>query len=427
VSAPKSDAASAAASGWATAEREPPPNPVRIPNDRELPLQETTAGPFTWRHAYARASERRANNRVGQDYLTFQQSEGRFAFALCDGVGQSYFGELAARLLGDALLAWLWAVPPGAASADDLGTELAAWLADLTEEGTAAVAAHEHQPGLAPLVASVLERKRAAGSATTLAGGRIDLTGDGRMGVTLVALGDSRLRLWVDGAEIAVHPAEARVGHGWSTRRGIVGGQPSISLVNSRVQAVRVLAYSDGLVALDPVGEQIASADLQALIEASRADPPSDDIAVLDVWLRDVEPSGPGGESAEPVVVATSATSATAAAADAPADADADSETVVLPRTLAPSLPAPAASAPTPVPLHDPFVPVDDPFMDDHTPTPLSTPRPVPARPAPGGLPLRLVVLLVAGVAVLAVVVVLVAVWLAVVTAPSLAPAGPPG
>jgi hypothetical protein len=144
------------------------------------------------------------------------------------------------------------------------------------------------------------------------------------------------------------------------------------------------------------VTEQIASADLQALIEARRADPASDDIAVLDVWLRGVEPAGPGGESAEPVAAATPGTVADAdasdgaAAADASADAADDAETVVLPRMP-------------------------------------STARPVPARPAPGGLPLRLVVLLVAGVAVLAVAVVLVAVWLAFVTAPSLAPAGPPG
>jgi hypothetical protein len=456
-----------------TPEPEPPPHPVRIPNDGELSLQDAAAGPFAWRFAYARASERRSTDKVGQDYLTFEQADDRFAFALCDGVGQSYFGDLAARLLGDALLGWLWAAPAGGATADDLGEALTAWLTDLTDAGTAAVAAHESASTLAPLVAQVLERKRAEGSATTVTGGRIELTDDGRIRLLLVALGDSRLRVWVEGTEITVHSVESQVGHGWSTRRGIVGGPPSLSLFNSRVKAVRILAYSDGLTALDAVPDQLSSAELRQLIEESQADPASDDIAVLDVWLRNVEAGADASES-DPDASAS--------------DVADDAATLIMPR------PGPRPSSGL-LPLDEP--PLDEPLEDDApTPTvlpaswrthaqasdshaapsdPLGLPDdasptdtsaamedvrsadrddvspsapavtsdgdasrsaggpavrsalPAPVLPVRRGVPTGLVVLLVVVVVVAALLVVLAAVWLVILRAPALAPGGASG
>ena len=180
-------------------------------------------------------------------------------------MGQSYFGDLAARLLGDALLEWLWAVPAAGVSADDLGTELTTWLTDLTKAGTATVSATSCHPNLAPLIAQVLERKRAEGSATTVTGGRIDLSGDGRIRLHGGGAGGFPARVWIEGTEITVHSAASQVGSGWSNPARDRGGPPSLSMFNSQVKAVRILAYTDGLVSLDPVTDNLASPDLQRL------------------------------------------------------------------------------------------------------------------------------------------------------------------
>src|ERR1041385_7373312 len=86
---------------------------LQVAQDRETPVRAERYAAFSWRYAYARSADTRKVGDPGQDYLTFRYEEGVFAFALCDGVSQSFFGDLAARILGDALLTWLWQRPPG--------------------------------------------------------------------------------------------------------------------------------------------------------------------------------------------------------------------------------------------------------------------------------------------------------------------------
>src|SRR5204863_8715190 len=81
---------------------------LQVAQDRETPVRVERYAAFSWRYAYARSSDTRRVSDPGQDYLTFCYDDSAFAFALCDGVSQSFFGDLAARFLGDALINWLW-------------------------------------------------------------------------------------------------------------------------------------------------------------------------------------------------------------------------------------------------------------------------------------------------------------------------------
>src|SRR5512138_1232221 len=85
----------------------PGDDPIAIPQGAESPVRHAEAGPFAYRYAYYRSTETRAAGDPGQDYLTFLQTGQSFVFALCDGVSQSFFGELAARALGNSLVQWL--------------------------------------------------------------------------------------------------------------------------------------------------------------------------------------------------------------------------------------------------------------------------------------------------------------------------------
>src|SRR3954469_7654453 len=98
----------------------PVPVTVRVPIDRELALQRGSVAGLTWRYAYARSADCRRAGQVGQDFLTIRCDGRAVAFAVCDGVGQSFFGEIAAGLLGSALLDWLWAQAGAVSSDEDL-------------------------------------------------------------------------------------------------------------------------------------------------------------------------------------------------------------------------------------------------------------------------------------------------------------------
>src|SRR6266508_1024083 len=105
----------------------------------ETPLQSKHDGPFEYWHAYSRSADSRASGDTGQDYLTFHVYDGRFVFALCDGVSQSFYGDLAARLLGDMLVNWLAADPACASTSEAFALELADRLRGLTVDATGLV------------------------------------------------------------------------------------------------------------------------------------------------------------------------------------------------------------------------------------------------------------------------------------------------
>ena len=81
---------------------------IQLDQHGETPLN-NLATPFgVIRYLYSRSADSVAQETSGQDYLAFRYDEERVTFALCDGVGQSFMGELAARFLGERLVDWLW-------------------------------------------------------------------------------------------------------------------------------------------------------------------------------------------------------------------------------------------------------------------------------------------------------------------------------
>ena len=87
--------------------------PIRtqqVPQAIETPVTFVSAPEAYVRFAYSRSSDSMANQIEGQDYLCFRHNDQRLAFAVCDGVGSSFCGNLAARILGDGLLDWLWSL-----------------------------------------------------------------------------------------------------------------------------------------------------------------------------------------------------------------------------------------------------------------------------------------------------------------------------
>jgi hypothetical protein len=173
-----SDDASAPRTGDTPGEDRETPEPATVtaPIDREAGVMHGADGAFSWRWTYRRSADSQRSGAVGQDFLTFRHTADRFVFALCDGVGQSFFGEIAAQVVGSSLVDWLWSALPRDADDDDADGEtaggalrggLTGHLADLTETGTRIVDLHELPADLQPMLATVLEQKRSEGSAST--------------------------------------------------------------------------------------------------------------------------------------------------------------------------------------------------------------------------------------------------------------------
>jgi hypothetical protein len=265
-------------------------NTIRVPQDRESPLQPVKAGPFTGRYAYARSADTRAANATGQDYLTFGSDAAMFVFAVCDGVSQSFYGDIAARLLGDALIEWLAALSPTVSDRSEVRAELGERLDGLVDPARAAVMEQALPEGLPPMLVEVLQAKRAAGSESTYVCGRIDLpTASLPYGrIILSWLGDSRLRVWGPAAECTaelggVFETQQR----WSSRVGPIG-EPSVVVADALTRtgglAIHsIAAYSDGLLMLDALSSLPSDLQLSELImQGSRLD----DISVIELQIN---------------------------------------------------------------------------------------------------------------------------------------------
>ncbi|MEI6776385.1 MAG: protein phosphatase 2C domain-containing protein [Chloroflexales bacterium] len=237
------------------------------------------------RYAYARSTDSRATNDVGQDRLVLRIDDQQISLVLCDGVSQSFVGDLAARMLADALLDWLsTTVESSSATVIESLTDR---LTVLVAEAQSAIDGFMLPDDIPPMLRDVLEQKRALGSESTFIAVLIDVT-MGRM--VLAWMGDSRLRLWGIDAERTREFGESfHTAERWSSRRGAVGS-PHVAVL-TLADVTRLLIYSDGLSQLDHQGDNVLSnEELNVLIEDVGNAPTSDDVSLVEIWLQQAEP-----------------------------------------------------------------------------------------------------------------------------------------
>ena len=89
------------------------------------------------------------------------------AFALCDGVSQSFFGNLAAQQLGDALIGWLSEAIILLYTAEEIVSNLTDYLENLTESATEIIKKQPLPSDIPEMFREVLEDKRTLGSQST--------------------------------------------------------------------------------------------------------------------------------------------------------------------------------------------------------------------------------------------------------------------
>ena len=263
------------------------PQSIKVRQDQETGAREIIAGHFRLRYVYARSSDCRQSGDPGQDYIALRQDRRRLAFALCDGVSQSFYGDLAARFLGDALVTWLWErLPPGEFRQEAIRQSLSDYLAKLTDKATAQVYRVSLPQDAPPLSRDAQELKRAIGSETMFVCGAIEMPGPNlpRGRVVLAWLGDSELQLWDQERDRTGElEAEWLTARRWSTKIGPKGGPIGV-FVGPLENVRRVLAYSDGIASLrEQLGRGMDAAELTRAVAQLGEMPTSDDISFLEI------------------------------------------------------------------------------------------------------------------------------------------------
>lgn len=266
---------------------------TRLPMEADTPVTVGRNEAFTWRYIYCRSRDSAVAGTDGQDCLVFGADKRTFVFALCDGVSQSFRGDLAARLVGEALVRWLLTDIQSETDKETASASLIASLRSLVGPATDAVEGSKIPNDVHPNVRRALEQKREYGSETVFACGRIDLpTSERESGHLVMAwMGNVRLRIWAESGE-ELSPtlgAQLRDVERWSSLLGPKGGLPHVFITtltwDSTASPSRMVAYSDGLEDYDHLGQSLTNQALDELIGRAHNSPLSDDITYLELWV----------------------------------------------------------------------------------------------------------------------------------------------
>ena len=259
---------------------------MRIIQDQETPITTQIGDSFSYRYAFERSADSILANAPGQDYLAIDADEAHLAFVLCDGVSQSFYGDLAARFLGDQLVHWLWEKGSKLINhPDDIQLVISTFLNTIKETASRQVSEFLLPEMIAPMLKGVLEKKRALGSEAIFTAGFLDLVAGQAV---LCWMGDARLRIWGASGEISNQHLDKHTfltQERWSTKRGVVGELHTAFL--SLAELVRIVSYSDGLARLDQkiTKGSPSNRTLANIIQENKYLPTSDDISFLEIWL----------------------------------------------------------------------------------------------------------------------------------------------
>lgn len=242
-----------------------------------------------------RCQEARMESAPNQDYarVVIDERASILSFCVCDGVGGSFQGQIAARELATRLTHYLLTLPAlprhPRTVAQALGTHLDRWAIDVQQILQQALVP-SHTSALEQEI--IVEQRDQYGSAAVFFGGRVEYAlpvRPRRREHTLPALfcwmGNVTARVWAARKPCAalgdVHNDRNR----WSTR---FGRQGLLTVRKSRLnQSEPLVVYTDGL---DSLGPQLADLDdhqLQQCIWEQGALPTSDDMTVLELhWAQ---------------------------------------------------------------------------------------------------------------------------------------------
>lgn len=235
--------------------------------------------------AFNRSHDSFVHKTDGQDYFVFSDSNDKFSFVLCDGVGQSYCGQLAAKFLGDWLFQWLEDLNIEAIHNSDIAIQLTNELNNLSAEAQQMVSDHKLPESLPELLLIALNEQKNYGSEAVFVVGRIDFKSKCSPPLlSLFWLGDTQFHIFdKKGGEVEI-PGKWVNAERWSTKNGI-RGTDHVNHWSYRLRKEKMLvAHSDGI--KSPVNDHLFELvdrpnEMIKAIDGLRSSPESDDVSMI--------------------------------------------------------------------------------------------------------------------------------------------------
>lgn len=258
-------------------------NVFRTSQRNDVGLQRRQDASFLCWYGYCVSPEAREHGEIGQDFLAFRFCHQSFHFVLCDGVGLSFRGDVAARLLGSDLLEWLDAPEVRSAiNSEALRRSLAMRLEQLTVSASRKVEQCRIPKHAPALLRDVLEYKRQLGSEAMFLCGRLDRSVEtAPPRITLAWMGDIRAIGWTNAGTAIPLVDSLRTEQRWSSHRGAIEGGPNVLTTEDTFGIQSVLAYTDGLSDLDGQTSNPSADELRLLLQTARRRKDGDDAAVI--------------------------------------------------------------------------------------------------------------------------------------------------
>lgn len=261
---------------------------VTINQDTDTPARRELLPGLVLTYLFDRSRDSKKNNAPGQDFICYAHDGQRLTFAVCDGVSQSFYGDLAAHYIGEHLVAWLAAltITDDAAFDTELDRMLKAWV----DDANAQVQIKPLKSSLPPMLKDALERKRENGSEAMFIAGRVDLAA---RQLAICWMGDMRFWLWDNhGAAMDIPDAVWETKERWSSRIGPKSGAGegyAHTLVRSLNGVTRLTVHSDGIGSRTDALRTLSLASLDQLAIDLGSAPASDDVSIFDVAFQTVK------------------------------------------------------------------------------------------------------------------------------------------
>lgn len=264
---------------------------IAIDQSTDNPIRVLHTKSFRFRYANSRAADSQRSNDKGQDYLTICYNSKYLGFVVADGVSQSFFGDIAAKILGDQLLSFL--MECGEHFLEEklpFQEKLEEKLEDLVSLAMPLVKDFPLPEHVTGILQSVLEQKRQMGSQTTFIAGYIDLV---KRDLALAWMGDERVRLWNDLQETSKEQLgleNFQTAERWSSSTGMIGTLHTRIIKDSHIS--RMVVYTDGLAILDEELQlnPLTHKQLEELIFQTSQMPQSDDTTFFELTWEKPDP-----------------------------------------------------------------------------------------------------------------------------------------
>ncbi len=272
---------------------------VQSEQSRDIRLTQLVKGPFICRLASYRKAEDAKRNLLNEDYLVADLKANLALFALCDGVGASFHGNIGSQILGEKLIYWLRRLSlPKVDNVQDYGQWLDDSLGDLRNElGRLTQLATEivnNRPlkakeGLVRIAEE--DQRKTFGSQSNFVAGiiwpRSPEIPNGL--VVFFWLGNARIRIFNGSNDITeslgwgIDPEQDR--EVWSSKDGVIGHV--YSSLQELSSITTIIAYTDGFESVEKqVRPDLGAAELESLINQAQSIK-DDDATYIEIAFSD--------------------------------------------------------------------------------------------------------------------------------------------